>query len=38
VVDTFAFEELWDSINGKGAWAANPWVWVVSFNRVESSR
>lgn len=23
--------ELWDHINGKGAAAANPWVWAVSF-------
>lgn len=28
---------LWDSINGKRApWASNPWVWVVTFRRVES--
>lgn len=28
--------DLWDSINGKRApWAANPWVWVVTFGRVE---
>jgi len=25
---------LWDSINGDGAWQANPYVWVVSFERV----
>jgi hypothetical protein len=31
-----AFEDLWDSINGKRApWASNPWLWVVSFKRVE---
>jgi hypothetical protein len=38
VVDTLAFEELWDSINGSGAWDANPWCWCISFKRVESSR
>lgn len=26
-----AYQSLWDSINGAGAWEANPWVVAVSF-------
>lgn len=29
-----AFQALWESINGPEAWAANPWVWAVSFRRL----
>jgi len=34
-----AFQELWDSINGKKPgrdWASNPFVWCVEFKRAES--
>jgi hypothetical protein len=29
------FRELWDSINGAGSWSSNPWVWAISFRRLE---
>ncbi len=30
-----AYADLWDQINGAGSWAANPWVWAVSFKVVK---
>jgi hypothetical protein len=30
-----AFDSYWDEINGAGTWALNPWVWVLTFKRIE---
>ncbi|MBS0424575.1 MAG: hypothetical protein JSR71_09190 [Proteobacteria bacterium] len=30
-----AYKRLWESINEKGSWDLNPWVWVVEFKKIE---
>lgn len=30
-----AFSQGWESINGADSWADNPWVWVLTFRRIE---
>ncbi len=32
----YAFSMLWDSLNGKKyPWEMNPWVWAISFKRIQ---
>jgi hypothetical protein len=33
-----AFKIFWQAINGPESWAANPWVWVIEFKKVEVAR
>lgn len=34
-LNKIGYAALWDSINGRGSWASNPWVWCYTFKRIQ---
>ncbi len=34
----YAFANFFDRVHGRGFWDANPWVWVIEFNKLETTK
>lgn len=32
----WAFHQLWNQVYGESSWDSNPWVWVITFKRIEA--
>ncbi|MBK0415245.1 hypothetical protein JD974_12595 [Chromobacterium haemolyticum] len=30
------YRDLWEELHGAGSWEANPWVWVIEFEKLEA--
>lgn len=33
--DVLQYKKIWESINGPKSWDLNPWVWALTFKRIE---